>query len=199
MRSYHRMAIGPPTEDHRCAPRSGVRCWLAGALAAAFIAAPALADLKPAEEANPRPPEAFYERVDELVEWIGENSRYGEMESYPAFAFLTREVLNFLYYEGSPGMAYDGQEEVKALYIEGMMFLSEDLELGEDDYVLLHELVHHLQWEAGHLGDYPNDRFGCLAEVEREAYELQAKFVEETGRGEVPSPLFMVTLRCDPW
>jgi hypothetical protein len=159
-----------------------VKSWIFGAMIAAMLAAPVAAD--------PRPPEAFFDRVDELVTWIGENSDYpGELRRYPPVAFLPRATLNYLYYEGA-GIAYNGQEQVQALYVEGMMFLSDDFTLGKHDYVLLHELVHHLQYEQ-------EREFACMAEREREAYELQIKFVEETGRGEKPSPLFMVMLRCN--
>jgi hypothetical protein len=159
-----------------------MRRWTIGALTAALIAAPAAAD--------PRPPDAFYERIDELVEWIGENSDYpAELKRYPAVVFLPRGTLNYMFFEGSAGIAYNGQDRVKAIYIEGMMFLSDDFTLGEQDYILLHELVHHLQFEH-------RRQFRCKAEQEREAYDMQIAFVEETGRGEVPSPLFMMVLRC---
>jgi hypothetical protein len=160
-----------------------MRRWIIGATAAALIAAPVAAD--------PRPPQAFYDRVDELVQWIGENSDYpGELARYPAVVFLPRETINYLFYEGSAGIAYDGQDRVKALYLDGMMFLGDDFTLGKHDYILLHELVHHLQFEH-------KREFRCKAEQEREAYALQIRFVEATGRGEVPNALFMMVLRCD--
>jgi len=159
-----------------------MRRWIIGALAAGLVTAPAAAD--------PRPPDAFFERVDELVDWIAAHSDYSdEMKRYPAVVFLPRGTINYMFYEGSAGIAYNGQDRVKALYLEGMMFLSDDFALGEHDYILLHELVHHLQFEA-------KREFACKAEQEREAYELQIAFVEETGRGEVPNGLFMVVLRC---
>lgn len=159
-----------------------MRRWIIGALAAAVMAAPAAA--------SPRPPDAYFERIDELVDWIGAQTDYpAELERYPAIVLLPRDTLNYLFYEGAAGRAYNGQDRIKALYLEGMMFLTDDFRLGDHDYILLHELVHHLQFEQ-------KREFGCKAEQEREAYELQIRFVEETGRGEVPSPLFMAVLRC---
>jgi hypothetical protein len=160
-----------------------MKSWIIGAMAGALMAAPALAD--------PRPPDSFFERVDEMVAWIGENSDYpGELSKPLAVAFLPRPVLNYIFFETAENASYSGQSDVKALYLErGIMLLPDDFELGEHDYILLHELVHHIQWEQ-------EREFACLAEREREAYDLQVKWVEETGVGRVPSPLFLMMLRC---
>jgi hypothetical protein len=40
--------------------------------------------------------------------------------------------------------------------------------------ILLHELVHHMQWAAGKGDDYQ-----CRGEVEREAYETQNKWLKD--------------------
>ena len=40
--------------------------------------------------------------------------------------------------------------------------------------ILLHELVHHMQYEAGIERDYP-----CRGAIEREAYEAQNKWLKE--------------------
>lgn len=159
-----------------------MRRWIIGALAAALIAAPAVAE--------PLPSQAFQERLDELVDWIGAHSDYPpELERYPAVVFLPRDALNNLYFEGSAAIAHNGREKVKAFYRTGTMYLADDFTLGAHDYILLHELVHHMQFVE-------KRDFRCKAEQEREAYQLQVRFVEETGRGEVPNALFMAVLHC---
>ena len=88
-------------------------------------------------------------------------------------------------------MGYSSQTSpVRAAQTRGTIYLPDTFTLGRDDYILLHELVHHLQDEGG--GD-----FACLAEREREAYALQTRFVEENGTGEKPNDIFMLMLRCD--
>ena len=79
---------------------------------------------------------------------------------------------------------------VRAAQSDGAIYLPDTFTLGRDDFMLLHELVHHMQDESGH-------KFECLAEREREAYLLQTRFVEETGTGDAPNNMFMLMLRCD--
>jgi hypothetical protein len=169
-----------------------VRGWIAGSIAAALIASPVLADKSLSDRVDPRPSDEFSERMREIVEWIGANSDYpGELTKPVAVAFVPRPVLNYIFFETAANASYSGQDSVKGLYLErGIMLLPDDFKLGEHDYILVHELVHHLQWE--------HDRgFPCLAKREREAYELQARWVEESGVGVKPNPLFMLMLRCN--
>ncbi len=47
----------------------------------------------------------------------------------------------------------------------------------KDQSILLHELVHYMQWKNK---IYPK-QYGCRAETEKEAYDLQEKFLAESG------------------
>ena len=152
----------------------------------AFIAlvlacAPALAE---------PPSEAFRERVQELGRWIAAHSTYpAAFNNAPVFVFLPPEIIRHGFSGSS--MGYSSQSSsVRAAQVRGAIYLPDTFELGRDDYILLHELVHHMQDESGRP-------FPCLESREREAYHLQTKFVEETGLGEMPNDMFMLMLRCD--
>jgi hypothetical protein len=71
-----------------------------------------------------------------------------------------------------------------------MIFLAEDFDVGACTDTLVHELVHHFQF----VSEKP---FRCSAEAEREAYEIQARWIEQTGVGSLPHPLFLRRLTCD--
>lgn len=134
--------------------------------------------------------EAVLARTDEIVRWISEHSNYpAQLARAPIFVFLPPETIRHGFARTS--MGYSSQtSRVRAAQTQGTIYLPDTFKLGRDDYILLHELVHHMQDESGR-------NFGCLAEREREAYVLQTRFVEETGIGETPNDMFMLMLRCD--
>ena len=136
------------------------------------------------------PSEAFQKRVQELARWIAAHSDYpATLKQAPNFVFLPPDIIRHSFSGSS--MGYSSQSNsVQAAQLRGAIYLPDSFELGRDDYILLHELVHHLQEESG-------KRFACMEAREREAYVLQTKFVEETGKGEVPNDMFMLMLRCD--
>ena len=143
----------------------------------------------PASAASPS--EALLQRVDELVRWIAAHSGYAvELKAVPRFVFLSPEAIRHAF-SGSSSMGYaDQTSSVQAAQTRGAIYLPENFALGRDDYILVHELVHHLQDENG-------KRFACLAAREREAYVIQMQFVQETGIGEAPNDMYMLMLRCD--
>ena len=136
------------------------------------------------------PSEAFQSRVQELARWIAAHSDYpAAFKQAPNFVFLPPDIIRHSFSGSS--MGYSSQSNsVQAAQVKGAIYLPETFALGRDDYILVHELVHHLQEESG-------KRFACMEAREREAYVLQTKFVEETGKGEVPNDMFMLMLRCD--
>jgi hypothetical protein len=149
-------------------------------LAAGWCAGPASAN----------PPDGFAQRVAELVDWITAQSAYGpHLRHPPTFVFLSPDRIRHAF-SGS-AMGYRSEtSSVRAAQTNGTIYLPETFTLGRDDYILVHELVHHLQDESG-------KQFECLAAREREAYVLQTKFVQQYGVGEVPNDMYMLLLRCD--
>lgn len=131
----------------------------------------------------------FHNRVDELVRWLSKHSDYpGAFMNAPVFVFLSPGAIRHSFAGSS--MGYDKKKDVKAAQAGSRIVLPSTFMLGRDDYMLLHELVHYLQYESGKT-------FFCLEEREREAYRLQTAFVIETGTGEMPNDMFMMMLRCD--
>lgn len=159
---------------------SRVRIVLATTLVLACADAPARAEL----------PEGFHNRVGELTGWIAAHSGYvAELKHSPNFVFLTPEQIRHAFSGAALGYKSD-TSAVRAAQARGTIYLPDTFMLGRDDYILVHELVHHLQDESG-------KQFECLATREREAYALQTQFVQETGIGEVPNDMFLLLLRCD--
>ena len=155
---------------------------------AAFIIASLLAGSSAPVRAD-APSAAFLKRVDELVRWISEHSAYpAALARAPVFVFLAPAQVRHSF-AGSL-MGYTEKNDVKAAQLRETIFLPDNFVLGRDDYILLHELVHFLQYEFG-------QKFARLEEREREAYVLQTAFVRETGVGETPNDMFMLMLRCD--
>ena len=166
----------------RILPFMRVRILPAAAVALLLACAPAFAA---------PPSEAFAQRVDELVRWIAAHSGYpAELKAAPRFVFLSPAAIRHSF-SGSSSMGYaDQTSAVQAAQTRGTIYLPDSFALGRDDYILVHELVHHLQEESG-------KPFACLAAREREAYVIQTRFVQETGIGETPNDMFMLMLRCD--
>jgi hypothetical protein len=135
------------------------------------------------------PSTEFLDRVDELVRWIAQRSDYpAALKTAPKFVFLAPDAIK----HGFAGslMGYAEKQDIKAAQSRDMIILPSTFTLGRDDYMLLHELVHYLQYESGKT-------FACQEEREREAYVLQTAFVIEAGKGEMPNDMFMLMLRCD--
>lgn len=143
---------------------------------------------------DPRPPIEVVRTINELADWLAHNSNFAPMQNQPAVIYVRQEELQYLYFTGS-STGYTGQTEpkVEALYMHNTILLREDFKVGEQDQILLHELVHHLQWEQ-------NVEYPCLAASEKPAYDLQTKWQEEHGdpQDERPNPLwvFLATM-CD--
>ena len=156
---------------------------------AAFIIAILLASSSAPVRAD-APSAAFLQRVDELVRWIAANSDYPvELKKAPNFVFQSPATIRQRFSGAAMGYRAD-TSSIMAAQFGGTIYLLDTFELGRDDYILLHELVHHLQDENGKT-------FKCIAEREREAYLLQSRFVAETGIGEAPNDIYMLMLRCD--
>jgi hypothetical protein len=136
------------------------------------------------------PDKSFHLRVRELVHWISQHSDYpSALATAPRLVFLPPDTIRHGFGRSSMGYSKDTRA-VRAAQSDGAIYLPDTFTLGRDDFMLLHELVHHLQDESGR-------KFECLAEREREAYRLQTRFVEETQTGEAPNDMFMLMLRCD--
>jgi hypothetical protein len=140
--------------------------------------------------ASAKPSDGFAQRVAELVDWIAARSDYSpHLRRPPTFVFLSPDRIRHAFSGSALGYRSE-TSSVRAAQTNGTIYLPETFLLGRDDYILVHELVHHLQDESG-------KQFECLAAREREAYVLQTNFVQQHGTGEVPNDMYMLLLRCD--
>jgi len=161
----------------------GARMVRVALIVIALLFPAALAVAAPPSESLPR-------RIGELVRWISQRSDYPSvLATAPRLVFLPPDAIRHGFGRSSMGYSKD-TTGVRAAQSDGAIYLPDTFTLGRDDFMLLHELVHHLQDESGR-------KFECLAEREREAYRLQSRFVEETQTGDAPNDMFMLMLRCD--
>ena len=137
---------------------------------------------------DPIPSDQFLDYAHSVAAWIILNSDYDAEIPLPAFVKLPRATLNYIFYSQLVG-GYQKQDCIEALYVPHIMLLSEDFDMELCTATLVHELVHHFQYIT-------EKEFRCPAEAEREAYDLQAKWVEQSGVGEMPSRLLMLRLNC---
>ena len=78
---------------------------------------------------------------------------------------------------------YDGTEtNILGLYhsLSGTIYLSKDFWWAStrDQSILLHELVHHMQYSR----DYKYYKSLCKGDIEKEAYDIQEKWLKQKGK-----------------
>jgi len=139
--------------------------------------------------------------LDALLAWLGENADYDVAGVvHPEVVVMSREALTDRYYSGARHLTpEDGVDErLNALYAAGdgpagtiyilAPALAPEAEAFDDpaqnpvwrEY-LLHELIHHLQWQTGEV-----EGWACLREGERAAYLIGGRYLRDTG---TPDPL----------
>lgn len=152
--------------------------------------------------------------IDALITWIGDNTEYDVTDMpHPAVIALSPEELTREYYSGVAHLMPDDgvDERLNALFSRedgpnGTIFLlaSNFIEhSGEFDSphdnplfreILLHELVHYVQWKSG-----TSDGWDCLAMGEPEAYTLGGRYLRQTRTTDpLPNRLFWgrIYARC---
>jgi hypothetical protein len=139
---------------------------------------------------SPLPNGEFAAKVDRLMHWIADNSDLEVPDRQPAFLLLPTETINYV----AMGSRYGGSNLIVASFSPtdvGIVFLPSE---GFDDDVLLHELVHFMQFANGL-------EVGCAADLERDAYRLQQLFTSETGIGAPLAPVsrILATICPPPW
>ena len=107
-----------------------------------------------------------------LMIWIGANSTLDTNHDIPVVLFLTQEQMEQMYY---------GDHERQKDSLHGLYNTEDNVIILPDTWdrrrpwdlgVLLHEMVHYLQ-------DQNNMVFACMANMERDAWPLQKKYLTE--------------------
>lgn len=135
------------------------------------------------------------------LDWIGANTDYDvEGVALPAVEYLGRDAMQIAYYgpEKVAKAEFEGYllPEVMAFYDpeRRTMVLRDDFDAARDGHILVHELVHHLQYLQGGIGD---DH--CAASLEPEAYRIQEQWQDAMDHpGPRPDKLMvlMLTMSC---
>jgi hypothetical protein len=129
--------------------------------------------------------DALDDRAKELLPWVAQKTGYAVEHVKVTVLLVEPRTINLIAYS----ISKDDDPKPDAISAGATVFLPTRFELGKNDDILVHELTHVLQ--------YANDaKFRCRAEQEKQAYETQAAFVEETGIGKKPDPFFMFMLHC---
>ena len=104
--------------------------------------------------------------------WIGANSNLDTNHDIPVVLFLTQEQMEHMYY---------GEHEHEKDSLHGLYDTDDNVIILLDTWdrrkpwdlgVLLHEMVHYLQ-------DQNDIKFACMANMERDAWPLQQKYLSE--------------------
>ena len=92
----------------------------------------------------------------------------------PHLQFLTQRELHQMFYPETEWK--EGYPSIIAAYKEGHIFLRGDWEKTSrrDQSILLHEVVHHLQYVSG-------AKYTCPGLLEKVAYDAQIRFLSERG------------------
>ncbi|MBV6636317.1 MAG: hypothetical protein KI788_10465 [Mameliella sp.] len=133
--------------------------------------------------------------IDALLAWIGEETDYGTHDlPHPIVRVMSPQELTREYYSGVAHlMPEDGVDDrLNALFARtdgpnGTIYLlapahidyAEDFDSPTDNplwrEILLHELVHYVQWKSG-----ASQSWDCLAMGEPEAYTLGGRYLKKT-------------------
>ena len=107
-----------------------------------------------------------------LMLWIGANTNYNVDLSLPEIIRMDKAPLEYQYFKEEVPRDSDVHGfynlKDKKIYIRGEYPLDHPWAQG----LLLHELLHYVQ-------DMNNTNFGCVAEMEKEAWPLQQKYLKE--------------------
>ncbi len=125
---------------------------------------------------------AMHELVASLLLWIGANSTLAVSPAPgPAVELVPGPVLARILFDGDVPPAFaTGELRVEGAYIheERAVYLAHDVDLATTAGrgVLLHELVHYVQLAGG-----TDTQVRCQAELEADAYRLQARYLAQHG------------------
>ena len=124
--------------------------------------------------------------VVSLLIWIGSQLNLAvELDSVPAVRFASGEMLVQMAFAGERPAAAN-HKKVLGLYDfqNQIIYLAEgtDLKSGEGKAVLVHELVHFLQYQHG-----VHRRIACIGELEPPAYLLESVYRSRHGIAGLPA------------
>ena len=112
------------------------------------------------------------EIITALMIWLGANTPFDTNHDIPKVIFLPQEQMEKMFYKGEDEMPntlhglYD--KESDTIILPDTWDRRNPWDMG----ILLHEMVHYLQDQNG-------IKFSCTAEMERDAWPTQQKYLKE--------------------
>ena len=107
-----------------------------------------------------------------LMIWLGANTTFDTNHDIPNVLFLSQTQMEEMFYKGTGAMPntlhglYD--KESDTIILPDTWDRREPWDMG----VLLHEMIHYLQ-------DQNDLHFNCIAEMERDAWPIQQRYLKE--------------------
>ena len=149
--------------------------------------------------------------IDLLLDWISQNSQHDTSNiDHPVVRVLSPNAITTEMYTGVAHLIPDDgvDERINALYAHGedTIYILDSIYVdGADAFadptqnplwreILLHELVHHVQWETGLA-----ETWMCDAQGELEAYHLGGVYLEQQNTADpLPNRAFWARMysRC---
>ena len=139
--------------------------------------------------------------LEQYIQWIADNSNLEyNNEPLPEIVYVDQAMLQILMY----GEAMVAQSELEGFNLPDVIALYDsstdqitlstgtDIHAFENQYILVHELIHYMQ-------DINGITDPCPGMLEREAYELTDQWQDEVGhQGPRSDPLFtiMIEMSC---
>jgi hypothetical protein len=129
------------------------------------------------------------DRASELLPWVAQHTGYKIDHVKATVLRVDPQAIDLIAY----GVAKSGAgSRPNSITAGETVFLPTWFKIGKNDDILVHELTHVLQ--------YANDAtFRCRSEREKQAYEVQSDFVDETGIGNKPDKFALFMLQCQPY
>jgi hypothetical protein len=123
------------------------------------------------------------EMIKKLLQWVGDNSSFNvDNEDLPNVLQVSSNEILETAYKGKLPKKFDAEKlQIFGLYnySNKTIYLLDtvDLDSADGKAILIHELVHYLQYQYGN-----DQQVNCKNELERLAYLLEAEYLDDHGQ-----------------
>lgn len=147
-------------------------------------------------------PPVCAEEYDDLLEFAAQGMGIEDWATIelPPILMATQHQLQVQFY-GAEAVAdaeaseYISLVELGGLYDGEAVYVLEGLDEDTTRATIVHELVHHLQWEYGIAGEVLSAG-GCAASLEADAYRIGDMYAIATGAARVQPLLRLLSTTC---
>lgn len=149
--------------------------------------------------------------LEALLQWISDNSSYiTKGIQLPTVVEMTRSQITNEFYTDHPNQApsngidhrikalYNAEKQILYVIQAKQMEYVDEFDSPTDNpawrEIVLHELIHHVQWQTGYVKDWQCERYG-----EKDAYLLGGKYLKQRASDDpLPNRIFWANIysRC---